>query len=241
MTAPASRIPARLTPETCLDATRVLARRDPTLARVIRVAGPCTLGGRTRRDSFSALVRAIVFQQLSTGAATTIYGRVLQTMRVRACPPPATWLATPAETLRAAGLSTQKTRYILDLCGHVTDGSLDMRRLHRMSDDEVIATLTQVKGVGRWTAEMFLIFHLQRPDVLPLGDLGVVQGFARVYGEGIRLPAEAMTAHADTWRPWRSIGSWYMWRALELARPRALDPRRADGESQGGDDQGSAV
>lgn len=207
--------PLRFTPESCLAATRTLARRDPALARLIRVHGPCALGTRARRDSFSALVRAIVFQQLSTGAATTIYNRVMATMNATACPPPATWLCTPEAQLRAAGLSTQKLRYILDLCRHVSDRTLDTRRLHRMHDEDVIATLTQVKGIGRWTAEMFLMFHLQRPDVLPLGDLGVVTGFAKVYGNGTRLAADAMTAHAETWRPYRSVGSWYMWRALE--------------------------
>ncbi len=207
--------PVRLTPASCLAATRTLARRDPALARVIKAHGPCTLGTRARRDSFAALVRAIVFQQLSTGAATTIHTRVMATMNATACPPPATWLRTPEAQLRAAGLSTQKTRYILDLCRHVTDRSLDTRALHRMPDEDVISTLTQVKGIGRWTAEMFLMFHLQRPDVLPLGDLGVVTGFARVYGDGSRLTAADMTARAETWRPFRSIGSWYMWRALE--------------------------
>jgi DNA-3-methyladenine glycosylase II len=209
--------PTRLTPDTCLAATRLLARRDPALAAVIRAHGPCALGTRARRDSFQALVRSIVFQQLSTGAATTIYTRVVATMGARACPPPATWLATPEANLRAAGLSTQKLKYILDLCRHVTDGTLDTRHLHRLDDEAVIATLTQVKGIGRWTAEMFLMFHLQRPDVLPLGDLGVVTGFAKVYGAGTRLMPEQMTAHAERWRPYRSIGSWYMWRALEDA------------------------
>ncbi len=207
--------PARLTPASCLAATRTLARRDPALARLATVHGPCTLGIRARRNSFAALVRAIVFQQLSTGAATTIYTRVMATMNATACPPPSTWLCTPETQLRAAGLSTQKTRYILDLCRHVTDRSLDTRSLHRMADEDVIATLTQVKGIGRWTAEMFLMFHLQRPDVLPLGDLGVVTGFAKVYGDGAKMSADAMTARAETWRPYRSIGAWYMWRALE--------------------------
>jgi DNA-3-methyladenine glycosylase II len=97
----------------------------------------------------------------------------------------------------------------------VTDGTLDTRHIHRLDDEAVIATLTQVKGIGRWTAEMFLMFHLQRPDVLPLGDLGVVTGFAKVYGGGTKLSAEEMTTIAEAWRPYRSIGSWYMWRALE--------------------------
>ena len=211
--------PIRFTPETCLTATRALARRDPAIARLVKIHGPCALGVRARRDSFTALARAIVFQQLSTGAATTIYNRVLSTMGVngRGCPPPRTWLATPEERLRAAGLSTQKTRYILDLCRHVSDGSLDTRHLHRLADEDVITRLTQVKGIGRWTAEMFLIFHLQRPDVLPLGDLGVITGFAKVYGNGTRLSVDEMTARAEIWRPYRSIGSWYMWRALEEA------------------------
>lgn len=207
--------PTRLTPDTCQAATRTLARRDPELARLIRIHGPCTLGTRARRDTFSALVRAIIFQQLATAAATTIHDRVMASMGARRCPPPATWLATPEDRLRAGGLSGQKLRYILDLCRHVSDGTLDTRRLHRMTDEDVITTLTQVKGIGRWTAEMYLMFHLQRPDVLPLGDLGVVTGFAKVYGGGVRVPPDAMTAHAEKWRPYRSIGSWYMWRALE--------------------------
>ena len=208
-------VPVRFTPESCLKATRLLARRDPALARLVKVHGTCGLGQRIPRNSFAALVRAIVFQQLSTGAATTIYNRVLATMNARKCPPPATWLALPEAQLRAAGLSTQKTKYILDLCRHVTDGSLDTRHLHRLRDEDVIERLTQVKGIGRWTAEMFLMFHLQRPDVLPLGDLGVVTGFAKVYGNGTKLTADQINAIGDAWRPYRSIGAWYMWRALE--------------------------
>jgi DNA-3-methyladenine glycosylase II len=207
--------PTRFTPETCKAATRVLARRDPALARLIKVHGPCALGTRARRDAFTALVRAIIFQQLATRAAETIHDRVMASMASRHCPPPDRWLAQPETALRAAGLSGQKTRYILDLCRHVTDGTLDTRRLHRMADEDVITTLTQVKGIGRWTAEMFLMFHLQRPDVLPLGDLGVVTGFAKVYNGGTKVGADVMTAHAENWRPYRSIGSWYMWRALE--------------------------
>jgi DNA-3-methyladenine glycosylase II len=207
--------PVRFTPETCQAATRALARRDPALARLVDAHGPCLLGARARRDAFTALVRAIIFQQLATRAAETIHDRVMAAMGAAKCPPPERWLATPESALRAAGLSGQKTRYILDLCRHMIDGTLDTRRLHRLPDEDVIAALTQVKGIGRWTAEMFLMFHLQRPDVLPLGDLGVVTGFAKVYGGGEKLTADAMTAHAETWRPYRSIGSWYMWRALE--------------------------
>lgn len=211
--------PARLTPDECHRATRALVRRDPKLGRVIRAWGPCPLGERPRRDAFAALVRMVVYQQLSGKAAATIYGRVLACMNARTCPPAATWLATPQETLRAAGLSTQKTHYILDLCERVVVGTLPMRHLWRLPDDDVIAHLTQVKGVGVWTAQMFLMFQLQRPDVLPLGDLGIVNGFTRVYGNGTRLTADDMTSLAESWRPWRTIGCWYLWRALEIELP----------------------
>lgn len=216
--------PTRLTPDTCATATRLLTRRDPALARLVRAHGPCTLGTRVYGDSFSALVRAIIFQQLATAAAQTIHARTMAVLdrradgrprRPRTSPPPEVWLSTPDEELRAAGLSTQKLRYIQDLCRHVTDGTLDTRNLHRLHDEDVIATLTQVKGIGRWTAEMFLMFHLGRPDVLPVGDLGVATGFGRVYGDGTKFTAQAMTERAELWRPYRSIGSWYMWRALE--------------------------
>ena len=208
--------PVRLTPETCIAATRTLTRRDPELGRIIRAWGPCTLGVRPRRDAFAALVRMIVFQQLSGKAAETIYGRVIAAMGCTNCPPAATWLATPPEVLRNAGLSSQKLAYILDLCTRVDAGALPMRHLWRMPDDDVITHLTQVKGVGVWTAQMFLMFQLQRPDVLPLGDLGIVNGFARVYGDGTRLDADRMTALAERWRPWRTVGCWYLWRALEI-------------------------
>lgn len=206
----------RLTPESCRAATRMLARRDPRLGRVIRAWGPCDIGTRPRRDGFAALVRMIVFQQLSGKAASTIHGRVLAAMNASTCPPPATWLATPPDTLRAAGLSTQKLTYIRDLCARVAAGTLPMRHLWRLPDDRVIAHLTQVKGVGVWTAQMYLMFQLQRPDVLPLGDLGIVNGFTKVYGEGQRLTADEMIAVAEPWRPWRTIACWYLWRALEI-------------------------
>ena len=212
-------LPPRLTTEECRRATRAIARRDARLGRVIRAWGPCPLGERPRRDAFAALVRMVVYQQLSGKAAATIYSRVLAGMNVRTCPPAATWLATPEATLRAAGLSTQKTRYIRDLCERVAAGTLPMRHLWRLPDEDVIAHLTQVKGVGVWTAQMFLMFQLQRPDVLPLGDLGIVNGFSRVYGNGPRPTPDEMTTIAEAWRPWRTIGCWYLWRALEIELP----------------------
>lgn len=208
--------PSRLTPDSCRTATRALSRRDPALGRVIRAWGACDLSARPRRDGFAALVRMIVFQQLSGKAASTIHARALAAMGCSTCPPAAVWLGTPRQTLRAAGLSTQKLGYILDLCERVDAGTLPMRHLWRMSDDDVIAHLTQVKGVGVWTAQMYLMFQLQRPDVLPLGDLGIVNGFARVHGNGLRLTVDEMIERAEVWRPWRTVASWYLWRALEL-------------------------
>ena len=208
-------MPVRFTPETCAAATRMLARRDPALARLIKAHGPCTLGTRIRRNSFGALVRAIVYQQLSTGAATTIYNRTLATMNATRCPAPATWLCTPEERLRAAGLSNQKTRYVLDLCRHVTDGSLDTRRLHRMHDEDVITTLTQVKGIGRWTAEMFLMFNLLRPNVLPLDDLGLQKAMRVSYFRGRKVSVARMRKLGETWQPYRSVATWYLWRSLD--------------------------
>lgn len=216
---PAADIPVRLTPASCAGAIRVLRRRDPRLGRVITAWGPCPLGAPVRRDGFAALVRMIVFQQLSGKAAATIHARTLAAMGCTRCPPAATWLATPPETLRAAGLSTQKLSYIRDLCARVDAGTLPMRHLWRLPDDEVIAHLTQVKGVGVWTAQMFLMFQLQRPDVLPLGDLGIVNGFNKVYGDGERLTHDAMTEVAEHWRPWRTIACWYLWRSLEIELP----------------------
>ena len=157
----------------------------------------------------------IVYQQLSGKAASTIHGRVLASMNCKQCPAASVWLATPRETLRAAGLSTQKLTYILDLCERVDAGTLPMRHLWRLPDDDVIAHLTQVKGVGVWTAQMFLMFQLQRADVLPLGDLGIVNGFAKIYGDGQRLTPDQMVETAESWRPWRTVGCWYLWRSLD--------------------------
>jgi len=211
----------RLTPDSCLAASRTLARRDRALATVIREWGPCPLGERPRRDGFAALVRMIVFQQLSGKAAETIHTRALASMGCRTCPPAETWLATPPEVLRAAGLSTQKLGYIRDLCTRVAAGTLPMHHLWRLPDEEVITHLTQVKGVGVWTAQMYLMFQLRRPDVLHLGDLGIVNGFTRLYGNGAKLTPDDMTALAERWRPWRTVGCWYLWRALEIRTPDA--------------------
>jgi DNA-3-methyladenine glycosylase II len=195
-------------------ARRALLRRDPVLAALIRRHGPCGLGAtRDRFDHFSMLVRAIVFQQLSTRAATTIHDRLLGLMPggTDAC----ALAALSDEQLRGVGISRQKAGYLRDLCEKVTAGAVPLSHVDGMADEDVIAALTQVKGVGRWTAEMFLIFRLQRPDVLPVGDLGIITAVQRAYR--LRKPPtpDRLRKIGEPWRPYRSIASWYLWRSLD--------------------------
>jgi DNA-3-methyladenine glycosylase II len=190
-------------------------RRDPVLAGIIRRHGPCVLGAvRDRFDHFSMLVRAIVFQQLSTKAATTIYTRLLALMP-GGHPDPVRLAALTDEQLRAAGISRQKAAYLRDLCEKVASGVVPLHDVDHMGDDEVIASLTRIKGIGRWTAEMFLIFRLQRPDVLPVDDLGITNAIRRAYRLRKKPTADRMRKIGEAWRPYRSIASWYLWRSLD--------------------------
>jgi DNA-3-methyladenine glycosylase II len=190
-------------------------RRDPVLAAIIRQHGPCGLGAvRDRFDHFAMLVRAIVFQQLSTKAATTIHARLIESMQ--GGPPTPTALAAVTEAqLRAAGVSRQKAGYLRDLCEKVGGGAVPLDAVDAMTDEEVITALTQVKGIGRWTAEMFLIFRLQRPDVLPLGDLGIINAIQKAYRLRKKPTPDRMRKMGETWRPYRSVASWYLWRSLD--------------------------
>lgn len=192
-------------------------RRDPVLAAIIRRHGPCGLGAvRDRFDHFAMLARAIVFQQLSTKAATTIYNRLLENVD-GGIPTPAAIASLSDEQLRSAGISRQKAGYLRDLCDKVTAGAVPLETLDGLSDEEVIAALTQIKGIGRWTAEMFLIFRLQRPDVLPLGDLGIVNAIQKAYGLRKKPTPDRMRKLGEAWRPYRSVASWYLWRSLDNA------------------------
>jgi DNA-3-methyladenine glycosylase II len=196
-------------------ARRVLIRRDPILAEIIKRHGKCELGAvRDRFDHFSMLVRAIVSQQLSTKAANTIHGRLLEFMPGRTATPAAVAALTD-EQLRTAGMSRQKTAYLRDLAAKVTNGVVPLEKIEDLPDEEIITALTQIKGIGRWTAEMFLIFRLQRPDVLPVGDLGIVTAMQRAYRMRKKPTPERMHKIADAWRPYRSIASWYLWRTLD--------------------------
>ena len=195
-------------------ARRILLRRDPILAALIRRQGPCGLAAAQRADHFTALVRAITFQQLSTKAASTIYGRMVALMP-DGCPTPAGFAALTDAQLRTAGMSRQKSAYLRDLCSKIESKILDLEALDAMSDEEVIASLITVKGIGRWSAEMFLIFRLLRPDVLPVGDLGIVTAVHKAYKLRKRPTPDRLRKIGEAWRPYRSIASWYLWRSLD--------------------------
>ena len=205
-----------MSPSDLSRAQRLLLRRDPVIATLIRRHGPCRLTEAVRRDHFSALVRAIVSQQLSTRAAATIHARVVALFPDGAVTPEALAFVHD-EQLRRAGLSRQKVLYLRDLCDRVGSGDLVLPGIEALDDEAVIAALTRVKGIGRWTAEMFLMFRLHRPDVLPVGDLGIVTAVQRQYGLRKRPTPERLRALAETWRPYRSVACWYLWRSLDAA------------------------
>ena len=193
-------------------ATRHLSKADPILAEIIERVGPFRM--EYREPGFSTLVRSIVYQQLSGRVASRIFARLLDLLPDRELTPPAI-LALPVEKMRGAGLSGQKTAYIRDLAARTSAGEIDFALLPAMNDDEVIAMLTRVKGVGVWTAHMFLIFALQRPDVLPVGDLGVRTAIRKAYRMRALPKPARIEKIARTWRPWCSVASWYLWRSLD--------------------------
>ena len=215
-----------MTPDDSRRADRVL-RRDPVLAALIRRHGPCGLAQALRADHFSALARAIVFQQLSTKAASTIYGRLVARLpdeRVT----PESLARLSDDDQRAVGVSRQKGAYLRDLCERVRSGEVRLEGIEDLDDEAVIAELTKVKGVGRWTAEMFLMFRLHRPDVLPVGDLGVITAVQKAYK--LRKPPtpERLRRLGEAWKPYRTVACWYLWRSLDndaLAVPPAATAR----------------
>jgi DNA-3-methyladenine glycosylase II len=202
-----------VTPDDYARARRLLLRRDPVLAALIRKHGACGLASAQRADHFSALVRAITGQQLSTKAASTIYARLAALMPGGVSPASLSTLSD--EQMRAVGMSRQKVAYFRDLCDKALSGVVALDSLESMTDDEVIATLTKVKGIGRWSAEMFLMFRLHRPDVLPVDDLGIVNAVKNVYGLRKRPTADRIRKIGEAWRPYRSVASWYLWRSLD--------------------------
>ncbi len=181
---------------------------------IIRRVGAYGLVPRRTGTHFEALVRSIVFQQLSGKAAGTIHGRFLDLYPGRR-PRAAHVLATNEATLRSAGLSRQKISYLLDLSARVADRSLPLAHLGRLPDDEIIDHLVQVKGIGRWTVQMFLMFRLGRPDVLPELDLGIQNAIQKAYGLAARPKPVDVLSIGEPWRPWASVASWYLWRSLD--------------------------
>lgn len=195
-------------------AVRHLKRCDRAMARLIERHGRCRYDEAQHKASFAALTRSIIYQQLSSKAASTIYRRLTEAIGRRQ-PNPRSILDTDLDSLRAAGLSRQKAAYIVDLAEKVDSGALSLRRLRFLDDKEVIEQLTQVRGIGRWTVHMFLMFHLGRLDVLPVGDLGIRSGFRDAYGLGELPDMTTMETIAMPWAPYRSIGSWYLWRSQD--------------------------
>jgi len=195
-------------------AARALAERDPAMARLVEAVGVPRL--RAPHDThFEALVRSILYQQLAGSAAAAIHRRLITA--VDGVVVPERIVALPPEVLRAAGLSGNKAASIHDLAAKVLDGTvvLDPRRLAREPDDEVVVRLTAVRGIGRWTAEMFLLFQLRRLDVWPTGDLGVRRGYGLAHGVPMPTPKE-LEVLGDAYRPYRSVAAWYCWRATEV-------------------------
>jgi DNA-3-methyladenine glycosylase II len=196
-----------------------LAAADPVMAGLVRAVGPLELRP-PRPGHFEALCRSIVYQQLSGRAAGTIFERFRALYGPDgAFPQPAAVLATPPETLRAAGLSRQKIASLHSLAAHFVAGDLDERGLEHWADEEVIAHLVRVRGIGRWTAEMFLIFQLQRPDVLPVNDLGINRAIMRRYGLPAMPKPEQVRSIGEPWRPHATVACLYLWRSEDTALP----------------------
>lgn len=204
------------------EATLALSATDPRLAALIAEVGPCKLAAHHSVPAdpstfFESIIESIVSQQLSTKASDTIFGRVLALGNGKLLPPDEL-VKVEETTLRAAGLSGQKIAYMRDLCEKIRSGAVRLEELPKLDDEGVIEHLRRVKGVGRWTAEMFLIFRLGRPDVLPVADLGIQQGMKKLYNMRTDPTPERMAKTAKPWRPYRSIACWYLWRHHERSK-----------------------
>ena len=193
-------------------ATRELSARDPVLKKFIDQHRALTVG--SRGDAFQTLARAIVGQQISVKAAQSVWERFVA---AHSAMTPAVIAASSFEQLRGCGLSGQKSGYLLDLATRFHDGRLQPAAWQRLEDEALITELVQVKGIGRWTAEMFMIFNLARPDIFPLGDLGLQKAITLHYNRGRKATPVRLQRIGANWAPWRSVATWYMWRSLEAA------------------------
>ena len=195
-------------------ARRHLVKADPKLGLIIRRIGKCELHSVAPRDPFEALCMSIASQQLSTKAADTIFGRFCDLFPPNRRPTPERVMTLADDEIRGVGFSRPKVTFIKDLASHVLDGRLDLRGLRKHPDDEVMRQLVAVKGIGRWTAEIFLMFRLGRPDILPADDLGLMNAVHRAYGLRKRPTPDKLRQMGEAWRPYRSIAAWYLWASL---------------------------
>ena len=199
-----------MTPDYWHNAAHLLARRDPVLRKLVKAYPEANL--RSRGNAFSTLARSITGQQISVKAAQSVWDRVvIATGKIT----PVNILAMKDEDLRGCGLSRQKVAYFKDLARHFDDGRIKPHRWTHENDDIVIRELSEVKGIGRWTAEMFLMFYLLRPNVLPLDDIGLQRAMERLYNEGAALSKDEMRKIAKRWDPWCTVATWYLWRSLD--------------------------
>ena len=195
-------------------ARRHLAKADPKLAAIIKRVGPCRLHAVAPRDAFEALCMSIASQQLSVKAAATIFGRFCDLFPPDRKPTPERVMTLADDEIRAAGFSRPKVTFIKDLAARVLDGRLDLNGLRKHPDDEVMNQLVAVKGIGRWTAEIFLMFRLGRPDIFPADDLGLMNAVQRAYGLRTRPDAKRLRKMCEAWSPYRSVAAWYLWQSL---------------------------
>ena len=207
-------LPAEITPDYWDDACKHLSKRDRVMRKLIPQLGEGRL--QSRGDAFTTLARSIVGQQISVHAAQAVWDRFAALMsqpsnRLR----PAEVLALEAAAVRAAGLSARKVEYLVDLAAHFESGAVHVTQWQQMDDEDIIEELVAIRGIGRWTAEMFLIFHLMRPNVMPLDDLGLLRGISVNYFSGEPVSRAEAREVGDAWAPYKSVASWYIWRSLD--------------------------
>jgi len=201
------------------EALRHLRRVDPVMAQLIRRAGPYSIKAERGAGAYEALVQAVAHQQLTGKAARTILGRFYALYGTDCCPEPSRLAETPDAALRSCGFSRAKTAALKDIAARTLDGTIPPRRaLARMKDAAIIARLIEARGVGRWTVEMFLMFTLGRPDVLPVDDYGIRLGYKIAYGKRLLPKPKALAKIGERWAPYRTTASWYLWRAVDLER-----------------------
>jgi len=201
------------------EALRVLRRSDPVMAQLIRQAGPYSLNPERGVGPYEALVQAVAHQQLTGKAARTILGRFYALYGADCCPEPARLVETPDEALRGCGFSRAKAASLKDIAARTLDGTIPPRRaLARMKNETIIERLIEARGVGRWTVEMFLMFTLGRPDVLPVDDYGIRLGYKIAYGKRTLPKPKILAKFGERWAPYRTTASWYLWRAVDFHR-----------------------